>query len=52
MFDEPDTARAMRDAGAVDYLTKSGPVDGLINAIRKGFVFQKENNRVLWFPAK
>jgi PAS domain S-box-containing protein len=34
MFDEPDIAQAMRDAGAADYLTKSGPADRLIKAIR------------------
>jgi PAS domain S-box-containing protein len=43
MFDEPDTAQAMRDAGAIDYLTKSGPADGLIKAIRKGACFSIES---------
>jgi PAS domain S-box-containing protein len=35
MFEEDDKAAAMRDAGAVNYVTKSGPADALINAIRK-----------------
>ncbi len=34
MFEEADRAMAMRDAGAVDYLTKSGPAETLIRAIR------------------
>jgi signal transduction histidine kinase/ActR/RegA family two-component response regulator len=34
MFEEADRSRAMRDAGAVDYLSKSGPADRLLNAIR------------------
>jgi YesN/AraC family two-component response regulator len=34
MFEEADRAQAMRDAGAVDYLTKSGSADALIDAIR------------------
>ena len=34
MFDEADRAQAMRDAGAVDYVTKSGQPEELINAIR------------------
>ncbi len=46
MFEEPDTAQAMRDAGAVDYLTKSGPADGLINAIRKAIHFPGAKQRV------
>jgi DNA-binding NarL/FixJ family response regulator/two-component sensor histidine kinase len=35
MFEDAERAQAMRDAGAVDYLTKSGQADALINAIRK-----------------
>jgi DNA-binding NarL/FixJ family response regulator len=35
MFEDADTAQAMRDAGAADYLTKSGPVESLIDVIRK-----------------
>jgi PAS domain S-box-containing protein len=35
MFEEAEKARAMRDAGAVNYLTKSGPAEELIVAIRK-----------------
>jgi CheY-like chemotaxis protein len=34
IFEEVDRAQAMRDAGAVDYLTKSGPAKELIDAIR------------------
>ncbi len=34
MFEEEERAQAMRNAGAVNYLTKSGPVTGLIAAIR------------------
>ncbi len=34
MFEDSERAQAMRDAGAVSYLTKSGPVDVLMNAIR------------------
>ncbi len=34
MFQEPDRARALIDAGAVDYLSKSGPPQALIAAIR------------------
>jgi CheY-like chemotaxis protein len=35
MFEEAERGRAMREAGAVDYLTKSGPADELIAAIRR-----------------
>ncbi len=34
MFEEADRAQALRDAGAVNYLTKSGPSSDLIAAIR------------------
>ena len=34
MFEEPEQARAMRDAGAANYLTKSGASADLIQAIR------------------
>ncbi len=34
MYEEADRARAMLDAGAVHYLTKSGPAHELLNAIR------------------
>jgi PAS domain S-box-containing protein len=34
MFEEGDQSVAMREAGAVDYLTKSGPTEALIEAIR------------------
>ncbi len=34
MFQEGEQARAMREAGAVDYLTKSGPSEAVIAAIR------------------
>jgi signal transduction histidine kinase/CheY-like chemotaxis protein len=36
MFVEPEPARSLQDAGAVGYLTKSGPPEVLLNAIRKG----------------
>lgn len=35
MFDEADRAWALRDAGAVAYLTKSGPPADLVAAIRQ-----------------
>jgi len=35
MFDDLERAQAMREAGAVDYLTKSGAAEELIKAIRK-----------------
>jgi PAS domain S-box-containing protein len=35
MFEESERAKAMRDAGAADYITKSGPADNLLNAIRR-----------------
>jgi CheY-like chemotaxis protein len=35
MFEEAERAQAMRDAGAVCYLTKSGAAETLIGAIRK-----------------
>jgi CheY-like chemotaxis protein len=35
MFEEADRAQALRDAGAIAYLTKSGPPDELIAAIRE-----------------
>jgi PAS domain S-box-containing protein len=34
MFEEAEKAQAMRDAGAANYLTKSGPAEELIDAIR------------------
>ncbi len=34
MFEEADRAQALRDAGAVDYVTKSGPAKDLIRVIR------------------
>ena len=34
MFEEAERAQALRDAGAVNYLTKSGPSSALIEAIR------------------
>jgi DNA-binding NarL/FixJ family response regulator len=34
MFEEAERAQAIRDAGAIDYITKSGPAEKLINAIR------------------
>ena len=44
MFEEADRAQAMRDAGAVDYLTKSGPAEALINLIRTSV---RVSNKVL-----
>jgi len=35
MFEEPEQAQAMIEAGAVKYLTKSGPIEALIAAIRE-----------------
>ncbi len=34
MFEEAERARALRDAGAINYLTKSGPSEDLVAAIR------------------
>jgi DNA-binding NarL/FixJ family response regulator len=34
MFQEGDQSAAMREAGAVDYITKSGPSGAVIAAIR------------------
>jgi signal transduction histidine kinase/ActR/RegA family two-component response regulator len=34
MYEEPDRAQAMKDAGAVAFVTKSGPSDELIETIR------------------
>jgi signal transduction histidine kinase/CheY-like chemotaxis protein len=36
MYDDPEQARAMREAGAAHYLTKSSPTDALLAAIRGG----------------
>ena len=36
MFEEPAQAAAMRDAGAVAYLVKSGPAEALLAALRAG----------------
>jgi PAS domain S-box-containing protein len=44
MFEEADRAQAMRDAGAVNYVTKSGPAEELINAIRTSV---RASNKVL-----
>jgi CheY-like chemotaxis protein/two-component sensor histidine kinase len=35
MFEEADRNQAMREAGAVDYLTKSAPTEHLVDAIRR-----------------
>jgi PAS domain S-box-containing protein len=43
MFDAADRAQAIRDAGAVDYLTKSGPPADLIAAIRQCMSGSGEN---------
>jgi PAS domain S-box-containing protein len=42
MFEDIERARAMRDAGAVDYVTKSGPADVLINLIRTSIQAEKK----------
>jgi PAS domain S-box-containing protein len=36
MFEETEKAQAMREAGAANYLTKSGPAEDLIHAVRTG----------------
>ncbi|HYL81302.1 MAG TPA: response regulator, partial [Candidatus Acidoferrum sp.] len=43
MFEEAEQAKAMRDAGAVDYLTKSAASDALVAAIRTCIQVQTEN---------
>ena len=35
MFEESERAQALRDAGAVSYLTKSGPPENLVSTIRR-----------------
>jgi NarL family two-component system response regulator LiaR len=35
MFEEAERKRAMRDAGAVDYITKSAPAREVVKAIRR-----------------
>jgi PAS domain S-box-containing protein len=42
MFEEAERAQAMRDAGAVDYITKSGPAEDLINVIRTSIGTSKD----------
>ena len=37
MYVEADRAEAMREAGAIDYLTKGGHLDELVAAIRRPF---------------
>jgi PAS domain S-box-containing protein len=41
MFDDAERAQAMRDAGAVDYATKSGRADALINLVRTSIRAEK-----------
>lgn len=36
MFDNIEQAQAMREAGAAAFLTKSGPAEALLTAIRGG----------------
>jgi CheY-like chemotaxis protein len=43
MFEETERAQSMREAGAVDYLTKSGAADALIAAIRKYGAHEKQH---------
>ncbi len=47
MFGDDERAQAMRDAGAVEYLTKSGQADALINVIRKSV---QARNKALCSP--
>ncbi|MDD4891664.1 MAG: response regulator, partial [Phycisphaerae bacterium] len=42
MYEEADRAEAMRDAGAVQYLSKSGPAAELLSAIRASMVLAPE----------
>jgi len=44
MFQEGEQQAAMREAGAVSYLTKSGPAAELIDAIRKCMVSQESQH--------
>jgi PAS domain S-box-containing protein len=44
MFEEAERAKAMRDAGAVSYLTKSGPANELINVIRSSIRTSSTDN--------
>jgi PAS domain S-box-containing protein len=44
MFEEADRAQAMRDAGAVNYIAKSGPAEAMIDAIRTSI---RSSNNVL-----
>jgi DNA-binding NarL/FixJ family response regulator len=43
MFEEAERAAAMREAGAVGYLAKSGPSDALLEAIRTLARSEEEN---------
>jgi PAS domain S-box-containing protein len=43
MFEEAERAHAIRDAGASDYLTKSGPIEELVAAIRKAVSSLQKN---------
>jgi len=45
MFQEDERADAMRKAGAVDYITKSGPSDAVIDAIRNSIGFESNRPR-------
>lgn len=45
MYEEADRAHAMRHAGAIDYLTKSGPVEELIEAIRRSLRRRRSTTR-------
>ncbi len=44
MFEEAERAQAIRDAGAVDYLTKSGPAEVLLHSIRTSVHFPATGN--------
>jgi DNA-binding NarL/FixJ family response regulator len=46
MFEDIDQARAMRDAGAVAYVTKSGPPNAIVNVIRTSALGQRKVSSV------
>ena len=47
MFEEGEQAAAMREAGAVGYLTKSGPTEAVINAIRESVRAKSQSEGIL-----
>jgi PAS domain S-box-containing protein len=46
MFEDIDRAQAMRDAGAVAYVTKSGPPNAIVNVIRTSALGQRKVSSV------